>query len=325
MAIKVLSCSSVLPKKILTNVDLEKIVDTTDEWITKMTGIKERRVLGEDESYLECAVQTAKQAVENAKIDPVEIGLIINGTSTPAQVMPSTASIIQGRLGIKNCISFDLQAACSGFVYAMATAYYFMQSNSSIRYALVMGCEALSKVVNWQDRSTCVLFGDGFSGVILQRDDSQTDTGIVYCDLGGDGAGKNSLEIPWGVGQGYKKLDDAKGYLAMNGREVFKNSVNYFTALIEKTMKLNHLDINDIDWIIPHQANVRIIQSVAEYSNIPMEKFVITLNKHGNTSAASIPLALSEMVQTDKIKSGDMVMLVGFGAGYTWGTVLLRM
>jgi len=324
MPIKVLAVSSVLPEKVLTNADLEKIVDTSDEWITRMTGIKERHILSGDETYIDCAFRAAKQALANANVRPEDVGMVILGTSTAAQAVPSTAGIIQGLLGIKQCIAFDLQAACSGFVYAMYIAQSIMQNDSSKRYALVLGCDALSKITNWKDRTSCVLFGDGFGAMVLARDDAPSDKGILYSMISSDGKGKQDLEVPWGIGQGYETLEKLGGALVMNGREVFKNSVNYFVKLIEEALEKNNFKPEDIDWVIPHQANLRIIDAVAERLSISREKFVITLDKHGNTSAASIPLAYDAMMQAGKIKSGNLVMFVGFGGGYTWGVVLFR-
>lgn len=322
MGIRILSTASTLPERIVTNAEMEKIVDTSDEWITKMTGMKERHFLSGSESFIGCVFETSKNAIAEANLVPNDIDLIIIGTSTPEQIMPSTASILQGMLGIKNCIAFDLQAACSGFVYALTSAYYFMQANPAINKALVLGADALSKVLDWKDRTTCVLFGDGFGGVVIGRDANSK--GILFCELGCDGAGKEHLEIPWGVAQGMDKSYEENHYLIMNGREVFKNSVTYFTQIIQSALEKNHYTIDDIDWIIPHQANARIIQSVAERLNLPAEKLVTTLDKHSNTSAASIPLALDCVVKEGKIKRGDKLMLVGFGAGYTWGVVILE-
>jgi len=322
LPIQILSTASVLPAKVITNTDMEKYVETSDEWITKMTGIKERHVLSGSETFISLSHAAAKLAWERAALDPAQIDMILIGTSTPEQVMPSSATILQGLLGIKSCIAFDLQAACSGFVYAMTTAYYFMQSDPSLKNALVMGCDALSRVLNWRDRSTCVLFGDGFGGVILGRgEDGQ---GIISCELGSDGTGKKDLEIPWGVAQGYAAHTEANQYIIMNGREVFKNSVTYFTQIIQGALAKNNLSTDAIDWIIPHQANKRIISAVAERLNVSADKIIMTVDKHSNTSAASIPLALDECVNIGKIKRGDKILLAGFGAGYTWGVVIFQ-
>lgn len=324
MTIKILSSASTLPERIVTNADLEKSLDTSDAWITKMTGIKQRHILGENESYLECTFQAAQQAIENAHLKPDDIDLIILATSTPWQTMPSTAVLVQGKLGIQQCTAFDLQAACAGFVYAVYMAYQIMKNDATKRHALLLGCEAFSKVVDWSDRQTCILFGDGFGAMVLGKAPEQKSAGILHCDVGSDGKGKQDLEIPWGLAQGYDMQEKAGKYLCMNGREVFKKSVYYFAELITNTLKKNNIITDDIDWIIPHQANIRIIDAVIERLNIPKEKFVVTLAQHANTSAASIPLAYDALAKSGKIKSGDLVLLIGFGAGYTWGTTLVR-
>jgi 3-oxoacyl-[acyl-carrier-protein] synthase III len=323
MAIKILSSSSVLPKRVVTNRELEKQVNTSDEWIQKMTGIRQRHLLAEDETFLSCTLEAAEQAIRQAGLTAQQLDAIIISTTTPWQIMPSSAAIVQGQLGIKQCISFDLQAACGGFMYALYSIWCFMQADAKIRRALVMGCEAMSKVIDWQDRSTCVLFGDGFGAMILERDDQAVNTGILSCQINCDGIGGKDLEVPWGVGRGYEALTSAGRYMVMNGREVFKHSVYYFVSLIKETLAKHNLQAGDIDWVVPHQANVRIIDAVAERVDIPREKFIVTLSQHGNTSAASIPLAFDSAVKSGKIKAGDRVLLIGFGAGYTWGAALI--
>ncbi len=324
MPIKILANSGVLPKRVVSNAELEKIVDTSDEWITRRTGIKERRILGEDENYLDCALQAAQQALSKSELEPEEIDLIILGTSTPWQAVPSTAGILQGLLGVKACPAFDLQAACSGFVYAFYIAWQIMQSDPSKRHALVLGCDALSKITNWKDRSTCVLLGDGFGAMVLAATDHDSHSRIIDCQIGSDGKGKQDLEVPWGVAQGYENLGKLGGGLAMNGRELFKNAIYYFVQQIEQIMQKNNISAEEIDWVVPHQANMRIIEAVAERMHIAREKFVVTLDKHGNTSAASIPLAYDWLTQQGKVKTGDLVLFAGFGGGYTWGTALFR-
>lgn len=324
MAIQVLASGSALPDNVVTNADLEKIVETTDEWITQMTGIKQRHILRESELSIDYVYKAAQRALEKANVSPDEIDLIIVGTSTPDQIMPSTASILQGKLGIKNSISFDLQAACGGFVYAMTTAYYFMQGNPNIRKALLIGFDAISKVTDWKERTTCVLFGDGYGSMVLGRSTDPKQKGITFCDINCDGAGKDFLQVPWGVAQGYERLNDKTRFLIMNGREVFKSSVTYFAQIIKAALEKSQLTIDDIDWIVPHQANIRIIQAVAERLNLPTEKFVITVDKHSNTSAASIPMAFDHAFNEGKIKKGQRIMLAGFGGGFTWGVVIFE-
>ncbi len=322
MAIKILSSSSVLPKRVVSNSDLAKQVDTSDEWIQKMTGIRQRHLLSEDETFLDCTLQTAQLAIQQAKLLPEELDAIIISTTTPWQIMPSTAAMVQGALGIKRCISFDLQAACGGFMYALYSAWCFMKCDQKIRRILVMGCEAMSKVIDWKDRTTCVLFGDGFGAMILERDEEKNQ-GILSCSISCDGVGSKDLEVPWGVGRGYEALENGGRYILMKGREVFRNSVSYFVSLINEALAENNLHEYDIDWVIPHQANIRIIDAVAERVHIPKDRFVVTLQNHGNTSAASIPLAFDAAVKSGKIKAGNLVLLIGFGAGYTWGTALI--
>lgn len=326
MAITLLATGGVLPQQVKTNSDLEKSVDTSDAWITKMTGIKKRYILADTESFIEHSYRAACIAIQQANIEMAGIGLIIMGTSTPEQIMPSSAVILQGLLGIKNCIAFDLQAACSGYIYSLINAYYIMQARPDIRYALILGCDAMSRIIDWQDRTTCVLFGDGFGATIIGRDSDPNRKGIFYSDLGATGSDQTYLQVPWGVGQGYAALERGiKPYMLMNGRDVFKSSVTYFTQSIKKALVENQLTANDVAWIIPHQANIRIIQAVAENLQVSLDKFVVTLDQHGNTSAASIPLALDELLRGAKARRGDLLLLAGFGAGYTWGVVLLEL
>lgn len=313
-----------LPKKALTNLELEKMVDTTDEWITQMTGIKERRILSESESFIEMTNQVAVDAIKKAGLTPNDIDLIILGTSTPEQVTPSSACILQGMLGIKHCIAFDLQAACSGFLFAITNAYYFMQANPHIKHALVLGCDALSKIVDWTDRATCILLADGFGGIVLGRDHDKKSKGLFYCNIGTTGDGKSELEVAWGVAKGYDALDSIKKFVFMNGKEVFKNAVSVFTKIINEALEKTNLTINDIDWVIPHQANIRIIDTVAEKVGCPRDKLIITLDKHGNTSAASIPMAYDTAVKQGKIKKGNKVLVTSFGAGFAWGIALFE-
>jgi 3-oxoacyl-[acyl-carrier-protein] synthase-3 len=317
--IKILASGAALPKKCVTNADLEKIVDTSDEWIEQRTGIKQRYLLSDDESLLDLSLSAAQQAIQNAGIDPQEVGLLVVATNTPQQVLPSTSTILQGRLGITDCISYDIQAACSGFVYGIVTAYYLLKGRDKLRYALVVGAEALSKVTDWKDRTTCVLFGDGAGAAVLGRDSSP---GIIAADLGSDGCSAEYLEVPWGIGQGFEKMKDDNRYIQMNGREVFKKSIAHFTHSIQQVMAQSDLSLDDVDWVIPHQANVRIISAVADKLGVPMEKFIVTVDQHGNTSSASIPLAFNVALKEGKVKKGDKILFVGFGAGFTRGSLL---
>lgn len=324
MPINILSSSSILPQKALTNLELEKMVDTTDEWITQMTGIKERRILSESESFIDLTYQVAADAIKKAGLTPQDIGLIVLGTTTPEQVTPSSACILQGMLDIKQCIAFDLQAACSGFLFALANAYYFMQGNANIKYALVLGCDALSKITDFTDRATCILLADGFGGVVLGRDHDVKSKGIFYCNIGTTGNNKTDLEVAWGVAKGYDALATQKKHVYMNGKEVFKNAVATFARIINEALEKTNLTIDDIDWVIPHQANIRIINTVAEKIGCPPEKLIITLTTHGNTSAASIPMAYDAAVKLGKVKKGDKVLITSFGAGFAWGIALFE-
>ncbi|WP_419420849.1 beta-ketoacyl-ACP synthase III [Legionella sp. D16C41] len=323
MGIQVITSGSYLPKKIVNNKDFEQTLDTTNEWIERMTGIKDRHFLGEEEDYLQCCFKAASIAIQRADINPQKIDLIIIGTTTPYQLMPSTAVMLQQLLGIENCIAFDMQAACSGFVYALANAYYLLKSNPSFRYALVMGCDAFTRLTDPADRSTRVLFGDGFGAFLLENLNSEK-KGIFYCDIGADGLGKSALEIPWGITKGNSLITKFSPYLVMNGKEVFKNAVNRFTECIENALQKAQLTITDIHHIIPHQANTRIINAVAAAIEAPLNKIQVTLDKHGNTSAASIPLAFDDLFNQGSIKEGEIVLLVSFGAGYTWGTIIFE-
>ncbi len=319
--VKVISSGSALPKKLLTNADLEKLVDTSDEWISQRTGIKQRYVLSEGESLLDLAHHAALEAINKAGIEANEVGLLVVATNTPQQVLPSTSTLLQGRLGIKDCISYDIQAACSGFVYGLTTAFYLMKGRNDLRYALIVGAEALSKVVDWQDRTTCVLFGDGAGAAIIAMSDSP---GIIAADLGSDGCSAEYLEVSWGVSQGYEAMTLENRYITMNGREVYKKSINHFTHSIQQVMAQTDISLEEVDWVIPHQANVRIISAVADKLGVPMEKFIVTVDQHGNTSSASIPLAFNLAVSDGRVKPGHTVLFVGFGAGFTRGSLLFK-
>ncbi|KTD07396.1 beta-ketoacyl-ACP synthase III [Legionella jamestowniensis] len=322
--IELLACGGYLPKKIVFNQDLESSMATSDAWITQMTGIKQRHMLSEDEDFLDCSYKAALAALMEAKVSPQVVNLIIVATTTPFQLMPSTAAMLQQKLGIANCVAFDMQAACSGFIYALGTANYLMEASSQFEYALVLGCDAFSNVIDHTDRTTGILFGDGFGAFLLKRSKNMSKKGIFYCRLGSDGQGINDLYIPWGIGQGIKAVAEKKPFITMNGKQVFKHAVSRFTQEIKEALESTHLTVADVQHYIPHQANIRILQAVATGLNIPMEKFIVSLDKHANTSAASIPLAFNAAYQEGKIKRGDLVLLCGFGAGYTWGTTIFE-
>ncbi|WP_068651888.1 beta-ketoacyl-ACP synthase III [Wolbachia endosymbiont of Trichogramma pretiosum] len=312
----ILSTGSYLPKKKLSNNEIASIVETNDEWIRQRTGIVQRHIADEGELTSDLAVNAAKNAIEKAKISIDEIGLIIVATTTPDKTFPSSATIIQSKLKCKNAFAFDVQAACSGFIYAVTVADSLIKSNDSIKYALVIGAEIMSRIVDWEDRSTCVLFGDGAGAVIMKSEMSSSS--IISTNLHSDG----NVDLLCTNG-GISSTRDS-GKILMNGREVFKHAVEKLTASVEETLKCNSLKITDIDWLIPHQANIRIIEAVVKKLDFPIEKVINTVDKHANTSAASIPLALDYAVQESKIKSGNLILLISIGAGLTWGSVLLR-
>ncbi|MFV1010852.1 ketoacyl-ACP synthase III [Wolbachia endosymbiont of Nasonia vitripennis] len=312
----ILSTGSYLPKKILSNNEIASIVETNDEWIRQRTGIVQRHIADEGELTSDLAVNAAKNAIEKAKISIDEIGLIIVATTTPDKTFPSCATIIQSKLKCKNAFAFDVQAACSGFIYAVTVADSLIKSNDRIKYALVIGAEIMSRIVDWEDRSTCVLFGDGAGAVIMKSEMSSSS--IISTNLHSDG----NVDLLCTNG-GISSTRDS-GKILMNGREVFKHAVEKLTTSVEETLKCNSLKITDIDWLIPHQANIRIIEAVVKKLDFPIEKVINTVDKHANTSAASIPLALDYAVQESKIKSGNLILLISIGAGLAWGSVLLR-
>ncbi|BET28140.1 ketoacyl-ACP synthase III [Wolbachia endosymbiont of Carposina sasakii] len=312
----ILSTGSYLPRKMLSNNEIASIVETSDEWIRQRTGIVQRHIADEGELTSDLAVNAAKSAIEKAKISVDEIDLIIVATTTPDKTFPSCATIVQSKLKCKNAFAFDVQAACSGFIYAVTVADSLIKSNNRIKYALVIGAEIMSRIVDWEDRSTCVLFGDGAGAVVMKSEMGRS--GIISTNLYSDG----NVDILCTNG-GVSSTGDS-GKICMNGREVFKHAVDKLTASVEETLKCNNLKITDIDWLIPHQANIRIIEAVVKKLDFPIEKVINTVDKHANTSAASIPLALDYAIQESKIKSGNLVLLISIGAGLTWGSVLLH-
>ncbi|MGB7550295.1 MAG: beta-ketoacyl-ACP synthase III [Chromatiaceae bacterium] len=313
---RILGTGSYLPKKILTNKDIEEIVDTTDEWIFDRTGIRQRHVVVEGETCSDLAVAAARAAMEAAGVDPSEIDLIVLATTTPDQIFPSTACIIQPRLGIRGVPAFDIQAVCAGFVYALSVADQFIRTGSAKR-ALVIGADTMSRLLDWQDRSTCILFADGAGAVVLG---AAEEPGIISTHISADGAYKDLLQVPKGIGRG--GCEDP--YLEMRGNEVFRWAVSTLGRIVDETLEANGMTKSDIDWLVPHQANIRIIQATARRLDLPMEQVVVTVADHGNTSAASIPLALDTAVRDGRIQRGQTILMEGFGGGFTWGTVLAR-
>jgi len=314
---RITGTGSYLPEKILTNLDLERMVDTNDEWIRTRTGITQRHIASEDQVASDLALYACQNAMQAAGVTNKDIDLIIVATTTPDMIFPSTACILQNKLGIENCPAFDVQAVCSGFVYALATADMFV-SSGKCRNALVVGTEIYSKILDWNDRSTCVLFGDGAGAVVLSQSDQP---GILSTHLHANGSYSNILSAPGCISGG--KVQGTP-YINMEGNTVFKFAVKVLEEVVQEAIAKNNLQTTDIDWLIPHQANIRIIQSTARKLGLPMDKVVVAVDKHGNTSAASIPLALDIAVRDGRIQSDQLILLEGVGGGFTWGAVLLR-
>lgn len=317
---RIIGSGGYLPDKILTNADLEKMVDTSDEWITDRTGIRERHIAAPDETTADMSAHAAREAFNAAGITSADIDLVIVATTTPDQIFPSTACLLQQRLGIHGPAAFDIQAVCTGFVYALAVADQFIR-NGSARCALVVGADALSRITDWTDRGTCVLFGDGAGAVVVKAD---TSPGILSTHLHADGRYHELLQVPAGVSRGYDALQKGEAYMQMQGNEVFRVAVNTLGRIAEEVLTANQLDMAELDWLVPHQANIRIISATAKKLNMPMDKVVVTVAEHGNTSAASVPLALDVAVRDGRIKAGDNVLMEAFGGGFTWGAALVR-
>jgi 3-oxoacyl-[acyl-carrier-protein] synthase-3 len=314
---RIIGTGGYLPARIVTNRDLEKTIDTSDEWIYSRTGIRQRHIAADGERSSDLALEASRKAIEAAGISPQDIGLIIVATTTPDMIFPSTACILQAKLGIKNCPAFDVQAVCSGFIYALATADMYLRSGL-YQHALVVGAEVYSRILDWQDRGTCVLFGDGAGAVVLKAAKSP---GILSSHLHADGSYRDILSVPGTVCGG--KIE-GRPFLQMEGNAVFKFAVKVLDEIVIEALKKNKLEMSDIDWLIPHQANIRIIQSTARKLGLGMDKVVVTVDRHGNTSAASIPLALDEAVRDGRIRDGQHVLLEGVGGGFTWGAVLIK-
>ena len=316
---KIAGTGSYLPEKILTNKDLESIVDTSDEWITDRTGIKKRHIVADDQSTTDLATMAAKKAIEAAGLENSDIDLIIVATSTPARVFPSTACLVQNQLDIHGCPAFDIQAVCTGFVYALDVANKFIQTGAA-KNALVIGAETMSRIVDWTDRNTCVLFGDGAGAVILQASE---EPGILSTHIHADGKYNELLQVTSGVGA-ETALSNLPAHVSMKGSEVFKVAVNTLSQIVDETLDANGMVKADIDWLVPHQANIRIISATAKKLNMTLDQVVVTVDEHANTSAATIPLALDTAVRDGRIKRGEMLLLEAFGGGFTWGSALIK-
>jgi 3-oxoacyl-[acyl-carrier-protein] synthase III len=309
-----------LPERIMTNADLEKMVDTSDEWIRTRTGVERRHVAGEDELTSDLCVEAAKNAIESAGITAEDIDMIVVGTTSPDLIFPNIATIIQEKLGIHGCPAMALEAACTGFIYALSTADKFVRLGDS-KCALVIGAEIITKLIDWSDRTTCVLFGDGAGAIILKPSEEQ---GIISTHLGADGKYRDLLYYPVGVSKDLAKAGVGDSRIIMQGNDVFKVAVRTLGKVATQTLEANNIDQSDLDWLIPHQANLRIIQATAKRLGLPMEKVIVTVQDHGNTSAASVPLALDVSVRDGRVKRGQLVLMEAFGGGFTWGSVLMR-
>lgn len=309
-----------LPEKILTNHDLEAMVDTSDQWIRERTGIEKRHIAADGETTCDLAEQASRLALEMAGISPDEIDLIIVATTTPDKVFPSTACLLQQRLDIHGCAAFDVQAVCTGFIYALGIADKFLRTGSA-KKALVVGAETISRILNWNDRGTCVLFGDGAGAVVLESSD---EPGILSTHLHADGSYENLLHVPTGISTDYDAVLNKTAFIEMKGNEVFRMAVNTLGRIVDETLAANKMDKSDVDWLVPHQANTRIIQATARKLRMNMDHVVMTVDQHGNTSAASVPLALDVAVRDGRIQRGETLLLEAFGGGFTWGSALLK-
>jgi 3-oxoacyl-[acyl-carrier-protein] synthase III len=317
----VLGCGSYLPERVVSNAELAAKIETSDDWIVQRTGIRQRHIAAEGEFTSHLGLKAAQAALKDAGVDAQSIDLIILGTSTPDNTFPATAVEIQSGLGIKHGVAFDLQAVCSGFVFALATADKFLRSGSHKR-ALVIGAETFSRILDWEDRTTCVLFGDGAGAVVLEAQEqpgTPSDRGILTSHLRSDGRHKSKLYVDGGPSS-----TKTVGHLRMEGKEVFKHAVGMITDVIYDAFKATGTTADDVDWLIPHQANKRIIDASAHKLHIAPQKVVLTVDRHANTSAASIPLALCDAVADGRVKKGNLVLFEAMGGGFTWGSVLMR-
>ncbi|MEE8119073.1 MAG: beta-ketoacyl-ACP synthase III [Gammaproteobacteria bacterium] len=320
MYTRIIGTGRFLPDKIVTNQDLEKMVDTTDEWIRSRTGIKQRHVTPDNETCLDLCERASRNALEAAGITADDLDMIVVGTTTPDQVFPNMGVLLQDRLGTHGSFAMALEAACTGFIYALAIADKFITSGTYKR-ALVVGAETLSRILNWKDRGTGVLFGDGAGAVVVEVSE---EPGIISTHLHADGKYKDLLFFPTGVSKGFNRVKGGEDFVQMKGNEVFKVAVQTLASIFDETLEANNLNPEDIDWLVPHQANIRIIEASARKLKMPMEKVIVTVQDHGNTSAASVPLALDVAVRDGRIKRGDTILLEAFGGGFTWGSALMK-
>ena len=317
---RIAGIGSFLPEKVVSNKDLEKTMDTSDAWIRERTGIKRRHVVSENETTSSIGLIAAQRALDDAGINADDIDLIIVGTATPDKIFPSTACIIQRQLGIKGPAAFDIHAACSGFVYGLDVANRFIKTGGASK-ALVIGSETLSRITNWEDRGTAVLFGDGAGAVVLEASD---EPGILATHIHADGEYEDLLHVPNGVSVGYDVTRAGRSFIEMNGNAVFKRAVATFDNIARETIADLEGHIDNVDWFIPHQANMRIIKAAAKKLGMPMERVIATVDEHANTSSASIPLALDQAVREGRVKRGETLMFAAFGAGFTWGSAMIK-
>lgn len=319
---KIAGTGSCLPEKVVTNKDLESIMDTSDEWIRSRTGIRERRAIVEGETTVTLAETACRRAMEAADVDPQDIDLFVLGTTTPDLIFPSSACLLQPRLGLGECGAMDVNAACSGFIYALSVADQYIRTGA-VKKALVGGAETLTQMINWNARETAVLFGDGAGAVVLEASE---EPGILSTHIHASGRQADLLSTDVGVSRGFDRLaeNDGRAEIYMKGNEVFKFAVRTLGRIVDETLEANNVEKSDLDWLIPHQANHRIISATAKKLSMSMDQVVVTVDRHGNTSAASVPLALDEAVRDGRIKRGQLMLLEAFGGGFTWGSALVR-
>lgn len=317
---KIAGTGRYLPEKILTNFDLEKMVDTTDEWIRTRTGVERRHAVAPDQTTSDMCVEAAKKAIEDAGVDVSEIDFVAIGTTSPDLIFPNVATLVQHRLGIPACPAIGMEAACTSFIYALTTVDKFVKAGE-VKCGLVIGAECITKLVDWNDRSTCVLFGDGAGAVIVKPSD---EPGIITTHLGADGQYKDLLYYPVGASKNLEKAGTDEAAIMMTGNEVFKVAVKTLGGVATEALEAAGVTKEELDWLVPHQANLRIIQATAKRLDLPMEKVILTVQDHGNTSAASVPMALDVGVRDGRIQRGHLVLMEAFGGGFTWGSILMR-
>ena len=317
---RIVGIGSYLPRNVVTNKDLEKTMDTSDEWIRERTGIKRRHIAGDDETTSSMGVIAARRAMESAGVGPADIDLIVLGTATPDKIFPATACIIQRQLGVKGCPAFDVHAACSGFIYGLDLANRYIKTDGA-RTALVIGSETLSRITNWDDRGTAVLFGDGAGAVVLRLAE---EPGILSTHIHADGEYEALLQVKQGVSVGFDVTRAGGAYISMEGNAVFRRAVATFDNIARETVADLDGHLDDIDWFVPHQANMRIIKAAAKKLNMSMDRVIATVDEHANTSGASIPLAMDVAIRDGRIQRGQTLLLAAFGAGFTWGSAMLR-